>query len=69
MVGDPLLPDPAAIFAPARNGTAFADGSATIRQAFLRLVADWAAPIDGSPLFVRLHLHHQYLRRCLASTA
>ncbi len=37
------------VVAPVWNGTSFADGSATIREAFQRLVGDFAVPADGSP--------------------
>ncbi|MEX2498798.1 MAG: hypothetical protein WD397_07975 [Wenzhouxiangellaceae bacterium] len=50
LAGDPLLPEPSGLIAPEWDGTAFADGSTTIREAFLRLVASWAVPADGSPL-------------------
>lgn len=50
LVGDPLLPDPVGVIAPVWNGTTFADGSASIRAAFLRLVNDWAVPTAASPL-------------------
>lgn len=49
VVGDPLLPDNAALVPPLWNGTQFADGSATIREVFLRLVDDYGTPAQGSP--------------------
>ena len=50
LVGDPLLTDPAGLVAPEWDGVEFADGSTTIREAFLRLVGSWAVPAHGSPL-------------------
>jgi hypothetical protein len=50
-VGDPLLPSSAgAIVLPRWNGTAFASGSATIREELERLVALYGAPAGGSPV-------------------
>jgi len=50
LVGDPLLSDPAGLVAPEWDGVEFADGSTTIREAYLRLVESWAVPATGSPL-------------------
>ena len=50
VVADPLLPPAAGAVVPVWNGTTFADGSATIRQAFERLVYTHAEPATGSPL-------------------
>ncbi len=49
VVADPLLLAPAGLTAPLWDGTRFADGSTTIREAFLRLVSDYALPAAGSP--------------------
>ncbi len=50
VVADPLLPDPVAVIAPVWNGSSFADGSISIRAAFLQLVNDWAVPAPASVL-------------------
>ena len=49
LVGDPLLPDNATLIPPTWNGSAFADGSTSIREVFLRLVNDYGIPASGSP--------------------
>jgi hypothetical protein len=49
-VADPLLPDAAGAVVPLWDGAAFADGSASVREAFERLVRAHAAPAAGSPL-------------------
>lgn len=50
VVADPQLPNPASLIAPLWDGSVFADGSTSIREAFLRLVNDWAVPAPGSAL-------------------
>lgn len=50
VVADPLLANPASVVAPTWDGSGFADGSGSIREAFERLVRDWAIPAAGSPL-------------------
>lgn len=49
VVADPQLPGQAGIVLPRWNGTAFASGSATIRQEFERLVALYGSIGAGSP--------------------
>ena len=49
VVADPLLPGQAAIVLPRWNGTAFASGSATIREEFERLVSLFGTIPGGSP--------------------
>jgi IPT/TIG domain/S-layer homology domain len=49
LVADPQLPGQAGIVLPRWNGTAFASGSATIRQEFERLVNLYGATAPGSP--------------------
>ncbi|NBB94067.1 MAG: DUF1565 domain-containing protein [Gammaproteobacteria bacterium] len=50
VVADPLLPGQGGLVPPVWNGTSFADGSSTIRQAFEKLVGDYGTPAAGSPL-------------------
>lgn len=50
IVGDPKLPVQAGLVAPVWNGSAFADGSTNIRQAFLRLVNQYGVAAPGSPV-------------------
>ncbi|MEN1728021.1 MAG: choice-of-anchor Q domain-containing protein [Pseudomonadota bacterium] len=49
-LGAPLLVDPASVVVPLWDGTRFAEGSNSIREAFERLVRCYAAPKRGSPL-------------------
>jgi len=49
VVGDPLLPENAALVPPTWNGSQFADGSATIREVFLRLVEEYGTPAVAGP--------------------
>jgi hypothetical protein len=49
VVGDPMLPDNTALIPPIWNGSAFADGSTSIREVFLRLVDNYGTPAAGSP--------------------
>ncbi len=49
-VGDPRLPDPAGVVVPVWNGTAFADGSPSIREVFVNLVEGYAVPAPASPI-------------------
>jgi hypothetical protein len=50
VVADPMLPSSADAVVPLWDGSSFADGSSTIRQAFRRLVFAHGAPAPGSPL-------------------
>lgn len=50
LVADPLLPDPAGVVVPLWDGSTFADGSTTIREAFERLVNDHGTPDMASPV-------------------
>lgn len=50
LVADPLLPAQSGLVAPLWNGSEFADGSNSIRQAFERLVNDYGTPAAGSPV-------------------
>lgn len=50
IIGDPLLPAQSGLVAPVWDGSVFADGSQTIREAFARLVNDYAVAGDGSPI-------------------
>ena len=49
-IGDPQLPDSAGVVVPVWNGTAFADGSSSIRDVFVNLVEAHAVPAPGSPI-------------------
>ena len=48
ILGDPLVPPPAGIVLPIRNGAGFAGGFATIREVFEALVAAYGVPGSGS---------------------
>jgi hypothetical protein len=50
VVGDPLLPGQAGLIAPVWDGSSFADGSGSVREAFERLVENYGTPADGSPV-------------------
>ncbi|MEE4175828.1 MAG: DUF1565 domain-containing protein [Xanthomonadales bacterium] len=50
LLADPRLPALAGLVPPVWDGTAFADGSPTIRAAFLRLVETYGTPLPGSPV-------------------
>ncbi|HSH27121.1 MAG TPA: hypothetical protein VK972_05045, partial [Wenzhouxiangella sp.] len=50
VVADPLLPGQAGLVAPVWDGSGFADGSGSIREAFERLVNNYGMPAPGSPL-------------------
>ena len=50
IVADPLLGAQTAILLPRWTGANFADGSATIRQAFERIVRLYGTPAQGSPI-------------------
>lgn len=52
VIGDPLLPDPAAAVLPrfVSAGSGFADGSSTIREVFESLVMQYGTPPSGSVL-------------------
>ncbi|GAB4197903.1 MAG: hypothetical protein Tsb002_32450 [Wenzhouxiangellaceae bacterium] len=50
IVGDPLLPNQSGLIVPVWDGNTFADGSATIREAFERMVTLYAVPAAGSPM-------------------
>lgn len=45
--GDPMLADPSGLTAPHWNGTAFADGSSDVCEAFAALVASYGTPAAG----------------------
>ncbi len=47
---NPLLPGQGGLVAPVWNGSNFADGSDTIREAFERLVDNYGMPAPGSPV-------------------
>ncbi len=49
IVGDPLLPVQAGLVVPVWNGSTFADGSLTIREAFIHLVNQYGRPAKTSP--------------------
>ena len=49
IIGDPSLGNQAGLVVPHWNGSAFADGSISIREAFERLVNLFGAPAAGSP--------------------
>ncbi len=51
VMADPRLPSQAGLVPPIWNGTDFADGSETIREAFLALVERYGVPAAGSPVF------------------
>ncbi len=49
LTGDPALASQAGLVVPVWNGTTFADGSSTIREAFESLVNQFGVPAAGSP--------------------
>jgi hypothetical protein len=50
VIADPLLTDPDGLVAPLWDGSTFADGSSSIREAFEALVMGFAVPAAGSPV-------------------
>jgi hypothetical protein len=50
VMADPRLPSLLGLVPPVWNGTGFADGSQSVREAFLRLVERYGVPAAGSPV-------------------
>ena len=58
IIADPLLGDHYGLVVPYWNGSAFTDGSNSVRQAFERLVELYARPATGSPLIDSADMSH-----------
>jgi hypothetical protein len=67
IIGNPLLPAQAGLVAPVWDGEAFADGSLTIRQAFIKLVELYAIPAAGSPAIDNANPDHAPLEDILGN--